>query len=410
VRYVGTKGTRLLRGTSVNDANIYETGILEAFRITQAGGASPLLDRIFMGLTVAGLPGPVNGATVRGSDLVRANSTTQGFFSSHDVGGFAAYLSNSDQFTNVRGGLLRRAGLPENFVNTNPQFSSARLFGNFGNSTYHSLQVEVNHRAGPTQVQANYTWSRALGDEEGNGQEQNDSFRSLRNWTNDKRLMSFHRTHVVRSNFLWELPFGPGKKFLGNTGGVLGRVLERWQIGAIYNIFSGQPISVLATLNTINQFGDDNTPVAVAPFSKGAGEAVRTGNGVVYFQGLTQVPDPSRAAMTTLNGIQGRSTLRAIADASGQLLLVNPTPGVLGSLRPRFLEGPGSYRLDMNLVKRITVREGMNFEIRADATNVLNGVDWNNPNTDINSVNFGRITGVPGSSWRIMQVGLRFSF
>ncbi len=409
VRYVGTKGTRLIRGTTINDANVYETGVLEAFRITQAGGASPLLDRIFMGLNLAGL-GTVNGTTIRGSDLVRANSTTQGFFSSHDVGGFAAYLSNSDQFTNVRGGLLRRAGLSENYINTNPQFSSARLFGNFGNSTYHSMQVELKQRLGSVDIQANYTWSRALGDEEGDGQEQNDSFRSLRNWTNDKRLMSFHRTHVVRSNFVWELPLGPGKKFLGGTHGFFGRLLEKWQIGGIYNVFSGQPISVQATLNTINQLGDDNTPVAVAAFSKGAGEAVRTNNGVVYFQGLTQVADPSIAGMTTLNGIQGRSTLRAIADSSGKLLLVNPTPGVLGSLRPRFLEGPGSYRLDMNLVKRITVREGMNFEIRADATNILNSVTWSNPNADINSVNFGRITGVPGSSWRIMQVGLRFSF
>lgn len=44
VRYVGSKGTRLIRSADINEVNIFETGILEAFRITQAGGNSPLLD------------------------------------------------------------------------------------------------------------------------------------------------------------------------------------------------------------------------------------------------------------------------------------------------------------------------------------------------------------------------------
>jgi hypothetical protein len=408
VRYVGTKGTRLLRGTTINDGNIYENGILEAFRITQAGGASPLLDRIFMGLTVPGLSGPVNGTTVRGSDLVRVYTNTQGFFSNHNVGGFANYLANTDNLTGTRGGLLRRAGLPENWVNANPNFGSARLFGNFGNSTYHSLQAEVNHRAGSVFLQANYTWSRALGDEEGDGQEQNDSFRSLRNWSLDKRLMSFHRTHVVRSNVLWELPIGPGKMLLGGTRGVFARILERWQVGAIYNVFSGQPISLLATLNTINALGDDNTAVVAGALPRSIGHAQTTGNSVIYFQGLTQVADPSIAGMTTLGGIQGRATLRAIADSSGRLLLVNPTPGQLGTLQARYIEGPGSFRLDVNVVKRIRVSERMNFELRGDATNVFNSPQWSNPNTDINSTSFGLITGAGGS--RVMQVGLRFNF
>jgi hypothetical protein len=60
VRYVGNKGTRLIRGTSVNETNIFENGILEAFLITQAGGHAPLLDRIFRGLNVPGL-GVVDG-------------------------------------------------------------------------------------------------------------------------------------------------------------------------------------------------------------------------------------------------------------------------------------------------------------------------------------------------------------
>src|SRR6185295_12025597 len=45
-RYVGSKGTRLYGGISVNDVNIYENGILNAFNITRAGGDAPLFDQM----------------------------------------------------------------------------------------------------------------------------------------------------------------------------------------------------------------------------------------------------------------------------------------------------------------------------------------------------------------------------
>src|SRR5262249_20795704 len=72
-RYVGNKGSKLPRSTNVNEVNIFETGILDAFLITQAGGNSPLFDRIFMGLNISGL-GLVDGKKITGSDVVRFNS------------------------------------------------------------------------------------------------------------------------------------------------------------------------------------------------------------------------------------------------------------------------------------------------------------------------------------------------
>jgi hypothetical protein len=111
----------------------------------------------------------------------------------------------------VRGGLLTRTGvgLPQNFIVANPQFASSRLTTNTANSTYHAMQIDFTKRfsQGYT-LQTNYTWSRALGEEEGAGQEIVDSYRTLRNLRADKRLMSFHRTHVVRANGTYELPFG----------------------------------------------------------------------------------------------------------------------------------------------------------------------------------------------------------
>ena len=75
VRYLGSKGTKLVRQIDINEVNIFESGVLEAFLVTQAGGNSPLLDRIFNGLNL-GL-GAVNGTTVTGSQSVRSNTNTQ---------------------------------------------------------------------------------------------------------------------------------------------------------------------------------------------------------------------------------------------------------------------------------------------------------------------------------------------
>ncbi len=403
VRYVANKGTRLVRGADLNEVNIFETGILEAFRITQAGGNAALFDRIFMGLNIPGL-GVVNGRAITGSDALRFNGTTQGFFSSHSAGGLANYLNTTDQFTGVRGGLLRRAGLPENFIVPNPQFGSSRLTGNFAGSIYHSMQVEVIKRfsSGWT-VQANYTWSRAFGEEEGSGQEMVDNYRDLRNRRLDRRLLSFHTTHVIRTNGTWELPLGA----LAGNRGWRARLLERWQVSWIFNIFSGTPIDLVSGVNSWNTFGD-NTPTAVAALARSTGNLRRTGNGVVYLDGLEQIADPSIAGMTGVYGIAGRSTLRAITDSSGRLLLVNPTPGTLGTLGQRFLEGPGAFRLDLNLVKRITLGEAKNLEMRVDAIEFTNSPQFGNPTTDINSTNFGRITGAGGN--RVVVIGLRFNF
>ncbi len=409
VRYVGNKGSKLVRGANINEANIFASAfgetLLDAFNAVRAGGDSALLDRLFNGVNL-GL-GVVNGATVRAGAGLRNNSATQAFFAQGNVGQLATFLNNTANF-GPRGGLLRNAGLPENWILANPQFASSSLTGNFANSTYHSLQIELNKRFSyGLALQSNYTWSKALGEEEGSGQEQRDDYRTLRNLRLDKRLLSFSTPHIWRTNVIYGLPFGPGRKLLGSSHPVIARLVENWQISTIYNVFSGSPINLSSGVSTYNQ-NTDNTPVLVGSFAPNSGKAQKVDNGVVYFNGLKQAPDPSVAGVTTSQGLQARSTLLAITDASGKLLLINPTPGQLGSLPQFYLYGPGSFRLDISLVKRVKIREDINFEFRADAIDALNTPQWNNPNIDINSTNFGRITGAGGN--RIVVLGARINF
>jgi hypothetical protein len=62
------------------------------------------------------------------------------------------------------------------------------------------------------------------------------------------------------------------------------------------------------------------------------------------------------------------------------------------------ITGPGAFRLDVNLLKKIRVTERIELTLRADAINLTNTPNWGNPSLDINSTNFGRITGTSGNS------------
>jgi hypothetical protein len=182
------------------------------------------------------------------------------------------------------------------------------------------------------------------------------------------------------------------------------RVIGGWQIGWLFNVFSGSPIG-WGAVGAFNNFGAQ-TAVAVADIPKDLGKVKRVGNGVVYFSNLQSIPDPYLLNITP--ALRSRSTMLAVADASGKLLARNAAPGEFGNLAPRFLQGPGSFRMDLNLIKRVKISERYELMLRADAENLTNRPQFGNPNTDINSLNFGRITGASGN--RILVVSGRLNF
>jgi hypothetical protein len=86
-------------------------------------------------------------------------------------------------------------------------------------------------------------------------------------------------------------------------------------------------------------------------------------------------------------GIAGSCTLQALymtkynadgtpvafsaANYAGRAVLVNPMPGHQGTFN-RFVEGIGSFSLDMGLIKNLMIVEGKSVQIRVQATNILN--------------------------------------
>ena len=86
----------------------------------------------------------------------------------------------------------------------------------------------------------------------------------------------------------------------------------------------------------------------------------------------------------------------------------SPTTGTLGNLGYDSLVGPGYFDVDIALSRRFAIREHQNLEIRGEAFNIQNRVNFLNPTATMNSSNFGKIQ--TDVSPRIMQFAVKYMF
>ncbi|HJT86624.1 MAG TPA: hypothetical protein VJ732_02185, partial [Bryobacteraceae bacterium] len=83
-------------------------------------------------------------------------------------------------------------------------------------------------------------------------------------------------------------------------------------------------------------------------------------------------------------------------------------PGTYGNLGINAFQGPGILQFDMGMSRLFPIRERQHVEFRAEAFNVLNRLNANNPVSTLNSATFGRI--LSAADPRIMQFALKFMF
>ena len=456
VQYIGTVSKKQSGSLNINTNNVfYNQELFDALAITRAGGNAPLLDQMLAGLNlnngVTGY-GPigtvVNGVLQTGSAHIRRNTTFQGNLANGNFSGVAASLNGNGSslpgqgttgglltspLTSVGGRLLRNgcdriangqlttttsAGVmpmrcfPENFITANPQIGNPTYITNTASSNYHSMQTQVTLR--PTHgfsYQGTYTWSKNLATP-GNG------YTNPLDRNGDYTYAGGHRAHDFRSNGSFELPIGPNKLLLGNSGGWVARLIERWQMNLIFNMTSGQTADITAS----DMLYDDGVPDVVGPFDLRKGSVVwggsATGTGQLtgdYFGvgNFVKVPDP-QCAQTAIPDSMGFSiasscSIDALADADGNILLQHPQPGTRGTLGRSRIELPGTWRFDGNMSKSFRISESKSLQVRFDATNVLNHPQPGNPTLDINSnTAFGRITTKTGG--RSFQGQMRLTF
>jgi hypothetical protein len=77
-------------------------------------------------------------------------------------------------------------------------------------------------------------------------------------------------------------------------------------------------------------------------------------------------------------------------------------------MSPGTIIGPGNWTIDSGISRIFKVTEKQQVEFRAEATNVLNHTNFNNPSGNLNSSTFGRIQSA--AEPRIMQFALKYVF
>jgi hypothetical protein len=404
VRYIGTLSRKLPGNIDLNSVNFKYNGMLQALDKIRRGDDTPgILDQMFKGLNIAGLGcdgvpfsftcGAVGGPPVAGIPQtagvhLRASTTFNGNLAN---GGYTtlvgnlntltnALANNNGQNPNLSGSVLRNSGLfPENFFKTNPQVANAVLETNLGHANYHSLQAQLSLRpVGGVNTQMTYTWSRNLGFSPGEGP--NGAGATMTDPTDrkpDYTLQSVNRSHVLTNYGTFALPIGPQQRLLGNSHGVLARLIENWQTSWVVNVSSGAPLRIVAA----QMLYGNGVPDIVGPFDRksafswangaAAGNFFSGSNGQPLYSVTkdTQCTNPNIVAPS----LQSLCTLNAVKNnATSQIVLQTPLPGNRGNLGQNPIVGLPTWRADMGAQKRVKLTETKSMTVRIDATNVFN--------------------------------------
>ena len=379
VTYIGRRGHNLFGAYNANQVITQANGFLDGVRAVAGGGSSAVIDRLLT-------PDPRRTAAETGSQALRR--LYQAELRNNAVGSIANDLGRRT----VSGQpLAQAAGLGANYFFPFPQFAGGlTVLDSNDFSTYHALQAQIQRRmTNGLEIQLSYTLSKSLDTRSfdpaftlaasGTGQSASSSPFDINNRRYNYALSDFDRTHAIQSYWIYELPFGRGKKFGENAGALLHRVIGGWQVAGFLTISGGRPFTVFSGNNTA--FNTVSSTADCSNCSSAMGAVREEGGLKWYFSPEERARFSSTTALGTV-GTTGRNVFR----------------------------GPGAFNMDMSLNKRITVTETKFLEVRADVTNFTNTPTFGFPTTTITSTTFGRIRDTVLSGSRKIQLGAKFTF
>ena len=277
-----------------------------------------------------------------------------------------------------------------------PQYagiSSSAGGQNDGHSTFHALEASYEHRFSKGLFMlVSYTFAKLISTT--NGEDANrSSLGEVQNQYNrrlDKAVASQDTPQNLRISYIYDLPIGRGRKFLGNMPGVAQTLLGNWKVSALHTYVSGTPLAIGCNQNLF-----------------GAGQSQRCNFAVGVSTG--QIPLINPAWTWSHNNI-GTSALGKIPYLNPAAFVLPPNMSYGDTPRQMsYLRTPWTVNEDLAVLKNFAVHEKVNLEIRASASNAFNRVLFGGPNTAQNSPDFGRITG-QGNGPRNVQLGARVSF
>ncbi|PYR88419.1 MAG: hypothetical protein DMF84_28480 [Acidobacteria bacterium] len=237
-------------------------------------------------------------------------------------------------------------------------------------STYHSGQLKVTQRfSGGLQFLVSYTYAKAL-DYGGSAASGGGAVGNPQTVTDLKAghgPSGFDVRHRAVTSWVWELPWGPNRRWLRN-GGLIGSVLDGWQLAGIATITTGRPFTVFMQ-NGVN-------------------------NGAPSW--------PNRIGSGTLDH-------PSVDLWYNSRDFVAPPANTYGNSGRGILYGPGHVNFDTSLSKRFAAAGRTNVEFRWDAFNLFNNPGFGFPNQNFDSPTAGRITTTVVDN-RSMQFSLKFNF
>src|SRR5262249_58582484 len=129
---------------------------------------------------------------------------------------------------------------PGNWFVVNPTVASGGAFivNNDGSSYYDALQVEVRRRMSHGfGIQGSYAFSKSLANGPTNSSTSSAQPTTLRNLSLDKVPSGFDMRHALKANWIYELPFGNGRRYLGSGHSAFVRkALEGWEMAGVGHV------------------------------------------------------------------------------------------------------------------------------------------------------------------------------
>ncbi len=436
IRYVhtGSHGSWMLQNLSgaynYNEVNIVENGFLDEFKVAQAnyvanntanlnGVINPSTGKVYSKDTFAytGAPGtqplPILLAWLSGSS---DKNNTKAYSGSGWTNG--TYLTNllmlnpnpNSMASSIRSNSTYKANaakvptMPANFFVVNPEVSNARMAGNGPNTTYNALQLILTRRFSKgLQVSANYGYGRGyqgvffgfhkpIVDE-------------LQNYSN-LNAGGGATTHNFNLAWVYELPFGQGKRWGGGVGRNVNRIIGNWSYQGVARIQSGR-LTDFGNIRVVGMSEKDVSKMMNLRFTTDPTNQYRT---IIYDLPQDVIDNTIKAFSYDWQGYtKGTPTGRYFAPANGPDC-IESTPGYGDcGVRNLIITGPMMVNFDMSFSKDILITSRAAFRFDIQLFNIFNTVNYTPQVYTGNLLDSYRVTGSTTSA-RTGQFAVRITF
>jgi hypothetical protein len=266
------------------------------------------------------------------------------------------------------------------------EFSDITYAFNGGKSRYNALQLKYEYRVRQGLMLLNaFTWSKSKDNGAGSLEGPFGNFpapQDFRNLDADYGTSAYDQPVNNTTSVVWALPVGRGKRWLTTAGPVTEALLGGWILSGINTMTSGEPATLQYSPGPTFQVS-------------GIQQDFRGANN--YRPNVSGDPYGDRSSVTNY---LSRETVTAPTDPSQPF----------GNAPRNSVRGPWFWQMDIVAAKDfpLPVRDQMRIQVRFEAFNVLNRVNFRAPNANRTSSNYGTITGTFDA--RQMQLGIKLTF